>query len=50
MDPGRLLTRSLRAHPRGDVVARVLARALAAVEPGEAVARATLAQVSRKSR
>jgi hydroxypyruvate reductase len=40
MDPGRLLTRSLRAHPRGDVVARVLARALAAVEPGEAVARA----------
>jgi hydroxypyruvate reductase len=39
MDPSRLLTRSLRQHPQGHVVARILARALAAVEPGEAVAR-----------
>ena len=39
MDANRLLTRSLRSHAHGDVVAQVLARALEAVEPGEAVAR-----------
>lgn len=32
-------TRTLRSHPRGDSIARILATALEAVEPGEAVRR-----------
>jgi glycerate 2-kinase len=39
MDADRLLTHSLRTCPRGQGVARVLAAALAAVEPGAAVRR-----------
>jgi hydroxypyruvate reductase len=39
MDPSRLLTTSLRDSPRGPAIARVLAAALAAVEPAAAVAR-----------
>lgn len=39
INPSRLLTRSLRAYPRGDAVARVLAAALDAVDPAAAVRR-----------
>lgn len=39
MNPDRLLTASLRAAPRGGAMARVMAAALAAVEPAAAVAR-----------
>lgn len=39
MDPDRLLTASLRATPRGVSIARVMAAALAAVEPAAAVRR-----------
>ncbi|MEN9938559.1 MAG: hypothetical protein RLZZ387_5138 [Chloroflexota bacterium] len=39
MDPDMLLTRSLRDLPWGEAVTRVLAAALAAVEPGAAVRR-----------
>ncbi len=39
MDPTRLLTHTLRAHPAGQAVARVLAAALEAVDPRAAVLR-----------
>lgn len=39
MNPDRLLTTSLRAAPWGAAVARIMAAALAAVEPGAAVRR-----------
>jgi hydroxypyruvate reductase len=39
MDPARLLTASLRAAPAGEAIARIMAAALAAVEPAAAVAR-----------
>lgn len=39
MNPAQLLTRSLRSHPHGDSITRILAAALDAVEPGEAVRR-----------
>ncbi len=35
--PADFLTRTLRAHPRGPAVARILTAALNAVEPGEAI-------------
>jgi hydroxypyruvate reductase len=37
--PEQFLTRTLRSHPRGESIARILAAALDAVEPGEAVRR-----------
>jgi hydroxypyruvate reductase len=37
--PDLFLTRTLRSHPRGDSIARILAAAVDAVEPGEAVRR-----------
>lgn len=39
MNPDFFLTRTLRNHPRGESIARVLAVALDAVEPGRAVGR-----------
>ena len=39
MNPSSLLTSSLRAHPRGDAITRVLAAALDAVDPAAAVRR-----------
>lgn len=39
MNPDLFLTRSLRSHPSGDSITRILAAALDAVEPGEAVRR-----------
>jgi hydroxypyruvate reductase len=37
--PDQFLTRTLRSHPRGESIARILAASLDAVEPGEAVRR-----------
>jgi hydroxypyruvate reductase len=39
VNPDLLLTRTLRSHPRGDSITRILAAALDAVEPGMAVRR-----------
>jgi hydroxypyruvate reductase len=39
MDPSRFLTRTLRAHPYGEPVSRILAQAIQAVEPGQAISR-----------
>jgi len=39
VNPERLLTHTLRTHPKGDAVARILATALDSVEPGTAVER-----------
>ncbi len=38
MDPSRLLTRSLRDHPQGEAVTRILSAALEAVDPAVAIA------------
>lgn len=39
MNPDLFLTQTLRSHPRGDSIARILAASLEAVEPGRAVRR-----------
>jgi glycerate 2-kinase len=39
VNPDLFLTRTLRSHPRGDSISRILAAALDAVEPGKAVGR-----------
>ena len=39
MNPDQLHTCTLRAHPRGEAISRILAAAIDAVEPGKAVSR-----------
>jgi glycerate 2-kinase len=39
VNPDLFLTRTLRSHPRGDSISRILAAAMDAVEPGKAVGR-----------
>ncbi|HEY0734014.1 MAG TPA: glycerate-2-kinase family protein, partial [Herpetosiphonaceae bacterium] len=39
MNPDRLLTRSLRDHPRGNALAEIMAAALASVDPAQSVRR-----------